>query len=221
MWESFSLSSISNMAKQAISVSQLLAQKKETLVLSPEFRLAFGEPEAVGTWLVWGNSGNGKTSFALLLAKELCQHGTVIYNSLEEGTSLTLMNAVERCGLAEVNRRVQFVSEDIETFQARLERRRSPKIAFIDSFQFTDMTYKRYLRFKEALPKHLLVFISHADGNFPAGRSARSVMYDASLKIWVEGHRAHSKGRFIGERGWVNVWDEGARRYWGDTVLGN
>lgn len=205
------------MAKQAMSVSQLLAQKKETIKLSEEFRLAFGEPEAVGTWLIWGSSGNGKTTFALQLAKELCSHGTVLYNSLEEGTSLTLMNAAERCGLAEVNKRLQFVNEEIDLFQERLEKRRSPRIAFIDSFQYTDMTYKRYLKFKEALPRHLLVFVSHADGNFPAGRSAKSVMYDASLKVWVEGHRAHSKGRFIGERGWLNVWDEGAERYWGMT----
>lgn len=207
------------MAKQAISVSQLLAQEKETLKLSPEWELAFGEPEAVGTWLVWGSSGNGKTSFALLLAKELCQHGVVLYNSLEEGMSLSMMNAVERCGLAEVNRKVRFVSEDIELLLERLRKRRSPRMVIIDSFQYTQMNYKQYLKFKEALPRHLLIFISHADGNLPASRSAKSVMFDASLKIWVEGHRAHSKGRFIGERGYIDIWREGAEKYWGEKVL--
>lgn len=204
------------MAKQALSVSQLLAQEKETLQLSPEWAEAFGEPEAVGTWLVWGNSGNGKTSFALLLAKELCRHGVVLYNSLEEGVSLSMMNAVERCGLAEVNRRVRFVSEDMDVLLERLQKRRSPRMVIIDSFQYTQMNYRQYLKFKEALPKHLLVFISHADGNLPASRSAKSVMYDASLKVWIEGYRAHSKGRFIGERGYLNIWDEGAKRYWGN-----
>ena len=204
------------MPKQALSVSQLLAQEKETLQLSPEWAEAFGEPEAVGTWLVWGNSGNGKTSFALLLAKELCRHGVVLYNSLEEGVSLSMMNAVERCGLAEVNRRVRFVSEDMDVLLERLQKRRSPRMVIIDSFQYTQMNYRQYLKFKEALPKHLLVFISHADGNLPASRSAKSVMYDASLKVWIEGYRAHSKGRFIGERGYLNIWDEGAKRYWGN-----
>lgn len=41
----------------------------------------------------------------------------------------------------------------------------------------------------------LIIFISHADGKNPAGRSAKSVMYDASLKIYIEGYRAFSKGK--------------------------
>lgn len=92
-------------------------------------------------------------------------------------------------------------------------------MVIIDSFQYTQMNYKQYLKFKETLPRHLLIFISHADGNLPASRSAKSVMFDTSLKIWVEGHRAHSKGRFIGERGYIDIWREGAERYWGEKVL--
>lgn len=202
------------MAKQALSVSQLLAQKKETFELSPEWKIAFGEPEVIGTWIIWGQSGNGKTTFALQLAKELCQHGVVLYNSLEEGDSLSLMNAVERVGLQHVNRRVRFVCEDMDTLLIRLKKRRSPKIVFIDSFQYTQMSYKQYIELKEQLPNHLLIFVSHADGNNPSGRSAKSVMYDSMLKIWVEGYRAFSKGRFIGERGWINIWEEAAQRYW-------
>ena len=202
------------MAKQALSVSQLLAQKKETFELSPEWKIAFGEPEVIGTWIIWGQSGNGKTTFALSLAKELSRHGVVLYNSLEEGASLSLMNAAERVGLQHVNRRVRFVCEDMDTLLSRLKKRRSPKIVFIDSFQYTQMSYKQYIEFKEQLANHLLIFVSHADGNNPSGRSAKSVMYDSMLKIWVEGYRAFSKGRFIGERGWINIWEEAAQRYW-------
>lgn len=202
------------MAKQALSVSQLLAQKKETFELSPEWKIAFGEPEVIGTWIIWGQSGNGKTTFALSLAKELSRHGVVLYNSLEEGASLSLMNAAERVGLQHVNRRVRFVCEDMDTLLSRLKKRRSPKIVFIDSFQYTQMSYKQYIEFKEQLPNHLLIFVSHADGNNPSGRSAKSVMYDSMLKIWVEGYRAFSKGRFIGERAWINIWEEAAQRYW-------
>jgi len=61
----------------------------------------------------------------------------------------------------------------------------------------------------------LLIFISHADGKFPAGRSAKSVMYDATLKIYVEGYKAFSKGRYIGEKGEYTVWPEKAVAYWG------
>ena len=41
-------------------------------------------------------------------------------------------------------------------------------------------------------------------------------MYDATLKIWVEGFKAFSKGRFIGQTGEFTIWDEGAARYWGE-----
>jgi hypothetical protein len=41
-------------------------------------------------------------------------------------------------------------------------------------------------------------------------------MYDASLKIWIEGYRAFSKGRYIGPNGGVyTIWEEGAEKYWG------
>ena len=43
-------------------------------------------------------------------------------------------------------------------------------------------------------------------------------MYDATLKIWVEGFKAFSKGRFIGQTGEFTIWDEGAERYWGENV---
>jgi hypothetical protein len=49
----------------------------------------------------------------------------------------------------------------------------------------------------------------------PAGRSAKSVMYDAKLKIFTEGYRAFSKGRYIGSKGHYDIWPERARTYFG------
>lgn len=40
-------------------------------------------------------------------------------------------------------------------------------------------------------------------------------MYDDTLKIWVEGYVAYSKGRFIGDKGKYMIWDKGAYMYWG------
>lgn len=39
-------------------------------------------------------------------------------------------------------------------------------------------------------------------------------MYDASLKIWVEGYKAFSKGRFFGSTGEITLWRQGAEEYW-------
>ncbi|WP_018359351.1 hypothetical protein [Porphyromonas levii] len=203
------------MAKKALSVSQVLAQKKETLSLSPEWRDMIGVPEACGTWIVWGKSGNGKSSFVMKLAKELCRFGTVLYNSLEEGVGLTMMNTLERFGMMESNGSLRFVSESMEALAERLEKRRSPRIVIVDSFQYTGMSYRDYIAFKERFPAHLIVYVSHAYGSEPKGKSAVGVMYDASLKVWVEGYRAFSKGRFIGKKGYLDVWQEKAEVYWG------
>lgn len=78
------------------------------------------------------------------------------------------------------------------------------------------MNYKEYIRFKEAHKDKLIIFISHAAGTAPRGSAAQSVMYDATLKIWVEGFKAFSKGRFIGEKGNYTIWEEGANKYWGE-----
>ena len=81
------------------------------------------------------------------------------------------------------------------------------------------MTYKQYIAFKAKHKNKLIIFISHADGKQPAGRSAKSVMYDASLKIWIEGYRAISKGRFIGNNGGTfTIWKDGSARYWGESI---
>ena len=203
---------------RAKSVSELLATKVETFPFKGEWYDAFGEPERKGVWLVWGNSGNGKTTFVVQLCKYLCQFERVIYNSLEEGASLTMKNTLVRCGMLEVNRRILLLdNEPIDELSERLLRRKSPGIVVIDSFQYTQMNYKQYIAFKEKHKDKLIIFVSHAEGKLPSGRSARSVMYDASQKVYVEGYRAFSKGRFNGPKMQIDAWPEEAAKYWGEV----
>lgn len=203
--------------QRALSVSEILKMKKKVLKLTGAWYDAFGTPEFYGIWFIWGNSGNGKTTFVMQLCRELCQFGSTLFVSLEESVSLTLQNTLRRESMIEVNRRLKIIrGESMDKLSERLSRRKSPDFVVIDSFQYTQMTYKAYLKFKEKHPDKLLIFISHADGKNPSGRSAKSVMYDASLKIWVEGYRATSKGRFIGPVGHYTIWEEGSRNYRGE-----
>lgn len=193
--------------------------RKETLGLTGAWAEAFGEPERVGVWFIWGKSGNGKSSFVMQLCKELTKFGRVAYDSLEEGAGLTMQNALRRYGMADVNRRFQVLDcEPVSDLGERMNRRKSPDFYVIDSFQYTQMSYKEYQSFKEAHRDKLLIFVSHADGHNPDGRSAKKVMYDAALKIYVEGFRAFSKGRFFGPASYFTIWDKGAVRYWGDNI---
>jgi len=194
----------------------LLKKKYDLLPFEGEWFDAFGTPEAHGVWFVWGNSGNGKTTFVLQLVKYLAGFRKVAYNSLEESSAHTMQEAFLRVGMMEVARRVVLLErEPVVELSARLRKRRSPDIVVVDSFQYAELDYKAYKRLKEANPNKLIIFVSHADGKKPAGRTANSVMYDASLKIWVEGYKAFSKGRYIGPVGSLTVWGEGAEKYWG------
>lgn len=204
---------------RAMSVTDMMRMKKETYPLEGLWAEAFGEPERNGVWFIWGRSGSGKTSFTMALCKELAKYGKVAYNSLEEGFSLTMKNALVKAGMQDVTRRFILLCEDIEELDARLSRRKSPDIVVIDSFQYTQMSFKEYQDFKERHCNKLLIFISQADGNKPAGRTAVSVMYDAALKIWVEGYRAISKGRYFGNKGYYTIWEERARAYWGESNI--
>lgn len=197
--------------KRAISVRDILDKKYETFPFEKKWKDAFDTPESSGVWFIWGNSGNGKTSFVMQLCKELCKYDRVAYNSLEEGTCLTVQNNLKRFGMAEVSRRLSFIKEDIPALKERLRRHKSFNIVVVDSIQYTQMTYKDYIRLKEEFPNKLFIFLSHARGKNPKGDTATSVMYDADLKIWVEGYVAYSKGRYRGETGQYTIWEAGAR----------
>lgn len=201
---------------RAMSVTDMLRMKKETYPFDGVWAEAFGEPEKNGVWFIWGRSGSGKTSFTMNLCKELAKFGKVAYDSLEEGFSLTMKNALVKAGMQDVARRFVLLCEGMEELDARLSRRKSPDIVVIDSFQYTQMSFKDYQDFKGRHRDKLLILISQADGNKPSGRTAVSVMYDATLKIWVEGYRAISKGRYFGNKGYYTIWEERAKAYWGD-----
>jgi len=202
--------------KRAFTVQNIFDKKYDLFDFEGEWYDAFDQPETTGVWFIWGNSGNGKTSFILQLIKELSQFENILFNSREEGTSHTLRKSFDNFSMADVKKKLLVVNENMEELTKRLKQKKSPKVVIIDSFQYTQMSYFQYLRFREQFPNKLIIFISHADGKSPSGRSAKSVMYDATLKIWVEGYRAFSKGRYIGETGYFTIWEKRAKQYWGD-----
>ena len=201
--------------KKALSMVDLMRKNREVYAFEGALREAFGQPEQNGVWFIWGRSGNGKTSFVLQLCKELTRYGKVAYDSLEEGDSLTMQNALMRVGMGDVGRRFILLNESLKELDTRLKRRRSPDIVVVDSFQYAHIDLKQYEEFIEQHKNKLIIFVSQADGLKPWGRTAQSAMYSASLKIWVEGYRAISKGRYRGNLGYYTIWEEKADEYWG------
>ena len=200
--------------KKALSMVDLMRKNREVYAFEGALQEAFGQPEQNGVWFIWGRSGNGKTSFVLQLCKELTHYGKVAYDSLEEGDSLTMQNALMRVGMGDVGRRFILLNESLKELDTRLKRRRSPDIVGVDSFQYAHIDLKQYEEFIEQHKNKLIIFVSQADGLKPWGRTAQSAMYSASLKIWVEGYRAISKGRYRGNLGYYTIWAEKAEEYW-------
>ena len=206
--------------KRAYSPSEVLSMSIPSFPCEGAWEVAFGHPARTGTWIIWGESGNGKSAFVMKLAKYLCQWCKVAYDSLEESTGLSFQNSLKREKMDEVKRRFQILDrEPMEELSERLSKRRSPEVVIIDSFQYSGLTYATYKALKERHRNKLLIFVSHCEGIKPEGRAAKKVAYDADVKIFIEGFRAVCKGRFITKPGnHFTIWEEGAAQYWPETI---
>jgi hypothetical protein len=203
---------------RTLSAKQVLTIKFDTIRLGGGWDECVGEIETTGIWFIWGNSGNGKTSAVVSLCKELSAFGKVLYNSREEGVSLTMQNTLRRYGMGELGSRFHLANMSLQELDEKISQQRSPKFVVLDSFQFMGLTYKDFRAFCEKHKNKMLIFVSRTRGRQPEGRAAISAMYDASCKIWVEGYKAFSKGRFVGTTGEMTIWDEGAKKYWSDPI---
>ena len=197
---------------RAASLDQVLRTRFKVLPFEGEWKESIGCPELTGSWIIWGNSGNGKTRFALQLCKYLCQFGRVAYDSLEEGVSVSLVKAIKETHMMEVRRKfVVLDKEPIDQLTERLERPKSPDIVCIDSLQYTGMSYEQYKALKERFPKKLFIWISHADGTLPEGRVAKKVRFDSNVKVFVQAYRAEPVSRYGGGKPYI-IWEEGYRK---------
>lgn len=197
---------------RAISVQELYNTRRNLLELSPEYEAHLGVPELKGSWIIWGNSANGKTDYALQLAKELSKYERVAYNSLEEGNSQSLALACKRNNMHECKSRFIITQDNYEGLIKRLKRHKSPNVIITDSFQYMGINYNQYKTLLAKFPKKLFIWISHAEGKLPEGRSAKKVRYDAFIKIYVEGFVAQATGRYGGGEPFT-IWEEGANRF--------
>ena len=205
---------------RALSVNELKAKKFDSIRLSDPWHETLGLIPPTGIWFIWGQSGSGKTTFTLQLCKELCRYYKGIYNSLEEGLSLTLQRKIRNFHMEEVNSRLAFVEESMDELTARMDKRMSPHFYIIDSFQSADMSLSYFKKFHEKYKKKkLIIFISQVEGRKPAGRTAKKALFEASQKFYIDGFRAWNRGRSendVTKKRYYDIWPERAHAYWGN-----
>ena len=199
-----------------------LSQKKYVLLEGlPEAILkSFGELTASFIMIVWGLSGNGKTNFLMQFIKCLMPFGKVLYVSYEEGYEITMKKLVERhLSIDEHSGKIEFADHNMmfDELVSKLKKKKSPQFIVIDSLQYFGINYALYKRLKEMFPRKAFLFISHATGKMPSGKTAIDIRYDAGIKVRIEGYMAFISSRYGGNQAYV-IWEEGAKEYWGKDL---
>ena len=205
---------------RAKSVADILRYRPRLLPFEGCWHDSFGTPELSGCWLIWGNSGNGKTRFTLQLCKYLSQFGRVAYNSLEEGLSLSFQSAIRSVGMNGARGTFTLLDkEPLAELRERLQGQRSPDIVVIDSVQYSGLNKDSAKALVDEHPRKLFIFISHAEGRAPAGRTATAIRFHANVKLWVECYRIPKPvSRYKeGESAPFIIWEDGYRRAMGEV----
>ena len=164
-----------------------MSKRFSTLDLGDEYAKCFGQPSDVGIWLIFGKEKNGKSTFALKLAKQLSKIKKTLYVSAEEGTDLEFIRACQRAGIDEEDKGLHFIEyEPLEELRERLQRENARK---------------------------LFIFIAHEDstGGEPATGSGKLCRKYAKIICHVEGMNVTISGRCPG--GSISVDEDKANIY--------
>jgi hypothetical protein len=206
-----------------LSIAQISRKKFRMLQgLSASFMAAHGELEDRFTACIYGDSGQGKTNYLMqfvsqlldVMPKERC-----LYVSLEEGHGKAILNTLLRQDMAKYNSRLLIMDHcTYGELMDKLNRRRSPKIVVLDSVQYLNLTWDQYVNLKESHPNKIILFISHSEGKKAKGSTAKGIVYDANIKVRVEGFKALVTSRFGGTENYV-IWEEGAKKAWGAKLF--
>lgn len=202
---------------RAISVDQLERTKFNVMTFTGKFAESIGvEVERSGSWIIYGDSGHGKTELALQLAKYLTSYCKVAYNTIEEGARLTFRKAVERQKFTKEERKNFIIlNEEIKDLRERLAKPKAPQVVIIDSVQFADITKREYKQLVREHANVLFIWISHVEGKKPLGALAVHVEYNSDVKIRVEGFKAFIKSRFEGCEDYI-ISESRAESYWNE-----
>lgn len=202
---------------RAFTVKNLVTKKFNTMPFENEWLESFGCPERACHWTIWGQSGSGKTTFLLQLAKYLSNFDRVIYNSKEEGLSESLKIAVNRVDLNDIpSGRILFTDESLPEQTKRLERKKSQNIIINDSIQEMNFNKTEYLDFKDKFANKLFIWVSQAtpNGKHPSNNLGQFIRHASPVKVNISGYVAFITSRYEGFKPFV-IWPDGAKEYWG------
>ena len=213
------------------SNSNIVATKHKTMSFTGKWLDSFGKPPITGSWIIYGTTGSGKTTFALQLAKYLTNFNTVLYWSLEQGNSAAFQKIWIRERMQECGVKIM-LADDTSSFEgiiSQLNQRKGRGILIVDSItplkyyseevnkmmitkQFNVINYERI---RKRLKNKLIIFLSHEKGGIPDTHVGDYIMKLADLKMRVEGFTVTTNSRAGDKMKDFIVWEKGANEYLG------
>ncbi|MEO9258573.1 MAG: hypothetical protein ABI207_09325 [Crocinitomicaceae bacterium] len=196
------------MSLPAISINKLITKKFKIMEFEGIWKDLIGTPECSGSTLIYGDSGQGKTTFALGFMKYLCGFKKCAYIPLEEKAKLSFAMSLKRANLKSISNKVKlWIDYTAEDLDVELTKSKSPDVIFIDSLQYfklnktahQELTRFEFIDFIHRHPKKLFVFISQVKNDLPKGSLGDSVYYHSDTCINIQNFNAiPTKNRFGG-----------------------
>lgn len=180
---------------------------------------SFGCPPIDAQWLIYGESGNGKTELCVQLAEYYTKFGRVAYISLEQGISSTIQEPFlryefnEKCDCKLYKR----TNRKMTTYEEVLEfvKKTNYKIIFIDSLNYMQAKAGQFIEISEIAKKRkrTLVNVAWGKGDKPKSSSGEDIEFMVDQKILVEKYAVvEPKSRCGGKLPFV-IWEEKAKLY--------
>lgn len=157
-----------------------------------------GNCERNFSMLIWGQSAQGKSTFVMMLMKELMQYGKIYFNSIEQGEGLSLQQASERLGLTEVKATEISIGNKHSYSQMvkTLEKNRA-NFVIIDSIDYMGLTADQYRELRSQFPNKAFIMISwEGYGKKPQTQAGKDIRYMSDIKCRVDSGVAITESRF-------------------------
>ena len=170
-----------------MSAQQIMNMKFKTIGLTGKYKSLIGDPEPAFSAMIYGKPKQGKSTFAIDLAKELTHFGKVLYCAYEEGYGGTLQDKINRNkanvpGLDFADK----LPNNIAQYQ----------FVFIDSVSDAGIDEQGFRTLIKAnKPNTSIIGLFHAtkDGKFKGGQT---FAHDVDVLIKVEDGIAYAQGRY-------------------------
>jgi predicted ATP-dependent serine protease len=193
---------------RTISVSQMANKKYDSYPLNPKWEAALGEISRPFKWLVFGKPKNGKTSFIMQFCRAAAEFCKVYYNSMEEGDSKTMQQAILRADMINAPQG-KFMLGDRDTFPEMMEKLKKNRCAIcvIDSRDYMKLTTDQYKKLTTTFPRKSFIIICWEQSGKPLGKYAKDIEFMVDMVTHVKQFTATTNGRF-GAQLKYQIWDK-------------